>query len=346
MLCLFMSLPLQPALAAPALHALNEAIGKYERENSPCGALIMDSENGMIAYMYNRPMIIEKRFPPGSLIKPLSALVLLEHTSRLSFNANEIFHCNGKFFPSAKIGLTKNDLKNFNLPKDKESDLHYFKCSLVNGHGDIDLRRAISQSCNSYFLTAASHAPHEFFGLLHTSFNLKRKSGALLLKNSEVPSALTEQNLSRFQLTTSAIGEGSTIMLSPLKAAQIYAGIFSGSAPIPFEPPFMSAKRETPLRFSAKNMELVKNALADTTEGGTLKKLTSPPSVQIIAGKTGSATIYGKLYKTHGWNAIYFAFKNRKYVLISFVENGSGAKEALSLSEIILANLYALPIDW
>jgi len=338
---MLMSFSVQPAFAT---RALDEAVGKYERENSPCAALIVDSENGMIAYMYNRH-IIEKRFPPGSLLKPLSALVLLEHADKLSFNADGTFHCGGKFFPSGKIDLTKNDLKNFNLPKDKELGLHYFRCSLAGGHGDVNLRQAISQSCNSYFLTAVSREPYGFFGLLCAAFNLERESGALLAEDGETPHAPANQNLTRFQSAVSAIGEGGAIMLSPLKIAQIYAGIFSGSAPTLFEPPFAPAKKETPLRFSAKNLELVKNALTDAAKTGTLKKLTSPPSVQIIAGKTGSATIYGKLYHTHGWNVLYFAFRDRKYILVSFTERGSGAKEALALSKIILTNLESLPVD-
>ena len=340
-LFLLMSLPVQPAFAP---RALDEVIGKYERENSPCAALVMDSETGMIAYMYNRAMVMEKRFPPGSLLKPLSALVLLENANKLFFNTDERFRCTGKFFPSGKIDLTKSDLKNFNLPKDKELGLHYFKCSLADGHGDVDLQHAISRSCNSYFLTAVSRKPHEFFGLLCASFNLGQKNGALLAESSEVLPDLTEQNPTRFQLAASAIGEGGLIMLSPLKIAQIYAGIFSGNPPIPFEPSLAPAKKEAPLRFSAKNLELVKDALTDTVETGTLKRVTSTQSVQIIAGKTGTATIYGKLYKTHGWNVIYFAFRNRKYILVSFVEKGSGAKESLSLSEIIIANLDVLPI--
>ncbi|MCL1911792.1 MAG: penicillin-binding transpeptidase domain-containing protein [Leptospirales bacterium] len=343
-LCLLISFLLQPVQPAFAARALDEAIGKYERENSLCAALIMDSESGMIAYIYNRSMVIEKQFPPGSLLKPLSALVLLEHADKLSFNANEIFHCGGKFFPSGKIDLTKNDLKNFNLPKDNYG-LPYFRCSLGGGHGDINLRDAISRSCNSYFLTAASRRPYEFFGLLRSAFNLERKSGALPAKNGEIPPAPPAQSPSRFQLAASAIGEGGLIMLSPIKVAQIYAGIFNGSPPVPFEPPLAPAKREAALRFSEKNLELVRNALTDVTLTGTLKKLTSPASVQVIAGKTGSATAYGKLYKTHGWNAIYFAFMGRKYILVSFVEMGSGAKEALALSEIILANLDGLPVD-
>ena len=339
-MCLLISFPVKPALTT---RALDEAIGKYERENSQCAALIMDCENGMINYMYNRQAVIEKQFPPGSLLKPLSALIFLEYADKLSFNTNETFHCTGKFFPSGKIDLTKNDLKNFNLPKDKELGLYYFRCSLADGHGYIDLRQAISQSCNSYFLTAASREPYVFLNLLCAAFNLERKSGALLTKNSEIQSAPSRQNLSRFQSAASAIGESGAVLLSPLKAAQIFAGIFSGSPPVPFEPPFAPAKKETPLRFSAENLEFVKNALSDTVKTGTLKELTSSPSVQIIAGKTGSATIYGKLYKTHGWNAVYFAFKNRKYILISFVETGSGAKGALALSKIILANLDGLP---
>jgi cell division protein FtsI/penicillin-binding protein 2 len=332
--CLIAGLPSEPA---DGHHILNEAIKKYESAVSPCAALIMDSRNGRIIYMHNRSVVTEKRLSPGSLVKPLSALIFLEYADTLSFDKDAVTYCNGRFYPQSQAKLLKSDLAWFNLPKD-ENGTRYFKCSAPNGHGDVNLHASLTESCNAYYLTAASRHPGEFFRLFRGAFTPERGTGASLLKNSETVFSPDTARLTPFRLAASSIGEGGSILMSPLKIAQLYAGIFHGAFPVPFEAPFTSAQNSLSVNFSAENRTLVKQALADVVQSGTLKKIGAFPFVKILGGKTGTATIYGKLYETHGWNVICFKFKERDYILVSFVEKGSGAKKALALSSVILQN--------
>jgi cell division protein FtsI/penicillin-binding protein 2 len=146
---------------------------------------------------------------------------------------------------------------------------------------------------------------------------------------------------SSFQLTASAIGEGHLLPLSPLKIAQIYAAIFSeGNIPTPFEKPFSPPPSKRRLQVSPESLRIVNQSLADVIRKGTLRGMdVKKSSLEILAGKTGTATHRGGRYGTHGWNVIGFSHRNADYLLLSFVEKGSGGKEARALSEKVLRSL-------
>ena len=73
---------------------------------------------------------------------------------------------------------------------------------------------------------------------------------------------------------------------------------------------------------------------------GTLKEIIiTNANIEMVAGKTGTGTHYKKKYATHGWNVIYFQYKFKKYILVSFVYKGSGSKEAMKLSKLVLNEL-------
>jgi cell division protein FtsI/penicillin-binding protein 2 len=124
--------------------------------------------------------------------------------------------------------------------------------------------------------------------------------------------------------------------------AQIYAAIFSeGNIPTPFEKPFSPpATKRRRLQVSPGSLRTVNSALADVIRKGTLKGMdVRKEGLEIRAGKTGTATHQGGRYCTHGWNVISFSYRNEDYLLLSFVEKGSGAKEARILSEKVLRSL-------
>lgn len=322
------------------------ALKNYERTNSMCAVLLMDILNGEIVYTYNRSAIIEKHYPPGSIAKPWSALALLQYRNKLAFDDNMSLICSGRHYPAGGIKFSDTDLKIFNLPADDDGK-KYFRCSLRDGHGVIDLHSAIVRSCNNYFLTVASPEPEVFFRILSQTFSLEYRTNAILLKNIERPPPKDRHNGSPFRFAASAIGEGGLILCSPLKAAQIYAAIFAhGQIPTPFERPIIPPRSSKTLGFSAENINFVYETLKDVVTSGTLQKLPAIENIKVLAGKTGTATILGERYRTHGWNILHISHGSKQYVLVSFIERGSGPKEALVLSSITLNHAAAIIAEY
>ena len=312
---------------------------EFEKSNSKCAVLFMDISNGEIIYIYNRPFIVENKYTPGSIAKPWSALLFMHYEKELFFDKTIKIDCSGKHYLTSGLKISTIDSETFNLPKDNQGH-QYFRCSLRDGHGEINLHQAIVKSCNDFFLTAASKNPEKFYTLFQHTFSLSHGTDAVLLSPGEKPFVQKKELTSPFRYAASSIGEGGLITCSPLKAAQIYSAIFAnGRIPIPFERPLPPSNLNRNFFFSSKNINFVYAALRDTVKEGTLKNLSGGDKVTILAGKSGTATIYGERYRTHGWNILHIGHNNKEYVLVSFVEKGSGSKEALRLSSILLENI-------
>lgn len=337
-----MKLIVLPFLLSAVLSSANDiqetdaAVYKFQNANSLCGVAVMDIANGEIIYIYNSSLVTERKLPPGSIAKPWSALVLLKHADRTNNNQSLVVNCLGRYYGK----FTDSASKRFNLPAD-ETGRRYFSCSLKAGHGNTNMRKAICESCNTWFLTAVSDQADIFFSLLVQGFALEKGTGARLLKYADSEFKPIFPVEEPFVYAASAIGEGGAILVTPLKSAQIYAGIFNGGKmPEPYQPPLNKSEHYHMLGFSQEAIEEVYAALRETASKGTLKGLKPPAGVQLFAGKTGTATRRGEKYKTHGWNVLHIGHNKKEYVLVSFVNYGSGTKEALQLSQIVLNVLF------
>ena len=178
----------------------------------------------------------------------------------------------------------------------------------------MTLRDALIQSCNVYFLTAASYQPNVFYRGLNSMWHFT--------------SDFETEYATDFQYAAAAIGEGGMVRVTPLAAARNYAAVFEGTALLAPHPDERAPHAEYTLTISPATQSFILSALSETVKTGTLKGLSSARGARVIAGKTGTATQYRKKYMTHGWAVVYFEYKNIRYVLVVFVEKGTGPKDA------------------
>jgi hypothetical protein len=164
---------------------LDPELSVFTERISPCAVLVMKTGSGEIIYAHNRKALFEKRYPAGSLMKPLSALVLLDNREILGFDERKAVRCAGRYYPSGTLFFTDADEGIFNLPAD-EGKSKYFRCSLRDGHGEVTctgpspvLQRLLSHD--------GIGDPQAFFSLLVNTFSLHENCGALLPGYSEVP---------------------------------------------------------------------------------------------------------------------------------------------------------------
>lgn len=105
-------------------------------------------------------------------------------------------------------------------------------------------------------------------------------------------------------------------------------------------PQVFNFPEETKKRIPDDTRRFLLEGLKRVVQEGTLKKLVSNNrEIDLIGGKTGTATWFGERYRTHGWNVIFFRYRKSNYILVTFVMRGSGGGAARELSEIVLNHL-------
>lgn len=309
------------------LRAAEDAASRFERKRGECAAVLVEAQDCRIVFIHNRRTAVERRFPPGSLMKPMSATLLAD--SDPSFPSSSL-ECSGHFVPDD--GFTFADEKRFNLANEPVSERRSFSCSVSTGHGRMTMRDALVRSCNVFFLTYAQKSPH-FFEKLVFVWKLDDP-----LLPGLVPQSSSAKEISPFQKISASIGEGPGVLLSPLKVAENYAAFFEGTPLMePYESGEPSVRSDLPLK--KETLESVRNALTATASEGTLTGLKIPAGCVLLGGKTGTSTALRDKSMHHGWNALWFERGGKRYVLVTFVMKGRGAKEACDLSSAILGAL-------
>lgn len=323
---LFLMLPaaLSSRETGPDFKAVEAAAVRFEKTRGECAAVLVESQRCRIVFIHNRGASVERRFPPGSLMKPMSAAILID--SDPSFPAVTV-QCRGHFVPDDGFALT--DEKRFNLAHDPASGRRSFSCSLTTGHGNVMMRDALIRSCNVFFLSSAQKSP-QLFERLVSVWKLDDPLLPGLSAHSSPPKEISE-----FQKISASIGEGTGVLLSPLKVAENYSALFEGTPLMePHESGEPSVRSE--LLLKGESLDSVRSALTGTVTGGTLAGLKVPAGFRVLGGKTGTSTALGDKSIHHGWNAVWFEHGGTRYVLVTFVLKGRGAKEACALSSEIL----------
>ncbi|MFY9252301.1 MAG: penicillin-binding transpeptidase domain-containing protein [Fuerstiella sp.] len=265
--------------------------------------------------------------PPGSIMKPLSALALMESGY---LNPDDPFMCQGY------------------LTRPNEHRCLIYR--LYNqGHNEITLKRAIAQSCNVYFFSAALKSGFSPLKLWCDRFGLGRETGidVPFEQQGNVPgsSSVTAETERRFQREALGLAIGqSSLTVTPVQMARAMAAIANGGwlvtphvvspdgtartiGEIDDRPRKLSRRRITGL--SEATLERVQESLRAVVEEqyGTGYKTVRLDDVA-IAGKTGTAeTAPGK--PDHAWFAGYVPADDPQYAFaVVFEHGGSGSRVA------------------
>ena len=307
---------------------IDEKCANFEKQNGKCAVLITECANYKAVYSYNDEWVYRKAFPAGSLIKPFSALVFLSHKN--IFLKNPTINCTGRFDfkPRGFNGSNENAVKS-------DNNETYIGCSLKKGHGIIDLSRAISDSCNVFFLTKASEDPEAFFASLHEKFLLNINAADIKLGN---PANSPQISISREKMFLSAIGEDGYLLYSPAKISSMYISLLYDNAVREISSDG-SGKIIANTVINNNDRKIIRDAMTQAVISGTMKNIRSSANVKIICGKTGSPSRIGDPLRTHAWGVAFFKYLGKDYLITVFSEKGYGGKEAVSLISDILNDL-------
>jgi penicillin-binding protein 2 len=278
--------------------------------------------------LINRPL--RGVYPPGSTFKPFSALAGLE---------------NGKRKPPFSIS----DAGYFVLPRSS----HRYRDWKPGGHGNVDMRRAITISCDTFFYGLAMELGIERLAGFVRHFGFGQKSGidiagevGGLMPTPEWKKRRFKQPWYMGETVIVGIGQGYTLV-TPMQLAQATAILANkGVAMRPrvvaaITDPKTNVSIATPAIISDKipldeaNLEIVKLGMIDVTlPGGTAASVGANAGYS-IAAKTGTAQVVGikqnekynaKLIdERHRDHALFIAYapaEDPKIALAVIVENG------------------------
>mgnify|MGYP006089245007 FL=1 len=279
-------------------------------------------------------------YPPGSVFKPLPALLGLE---KGLINETTEFFCKGY----SSIGSRN------------------YYCWKKGGHGNVNLKKGIKESCDVYFYELAKSINIDDLSSLATEmgFNQKYSIGLSNAKPGLVPNKKWKRKTydeSWFPGETliTTIGQGAN-QVSPLQLATFYSSIINGGVY-----PKPRILKNQSIEFLGRKINenfhnILLNALNSVVNeaGGTANKLfRDNPSYIKIAGKTGTSQVVSikesdreddlykekqkeqlEKFKDHSVFVGYGPVDNPKYIASVIIENGgSGSSLAAPLAHEIL----------
>ena len=291
---------------------------------------------------------LQGNYSPGSTIKPIVALSALENGI---INTNFTVQCRGHKHPLELYGQT-------------------YHCWKKQGHGFMNLRNAMKQSCDIYFYEIARKLGVDKLSETAKKFGLgKEVFGDLfsIEKKGLVPNTQWKKNaLGKGWLlgetVITGIGQG-YIQTTPIQLCLMTAQIGNGGYKI-YPRIVVDDKNEapedkfSPLCSNSKNIQIVQDAMfASTNEvRGTSYKSRIDDSRYQFAGKTGTAQVKKITEKDreldlktfeipyeerdHALYVAYGPYKNPRYALSVIIEHGgSGSSTAAPMAKKLFKSI-------
>ncbi len=281
---------------------------------------------------------IQGQYPPGSTFKIITAAAALDTNE---IESADTLHCGGRF----RLGRrTFRDWKKY-------------------GHGVVDLRKAIAQSCDVYFYRLGHRMGVDTIAFYARQFGLGERTGidlpaerTGLIPSSEWKRRTRGEPWYPGETTSVAIGQG-YVTVTPLQMAKVIGTV--GNNGIPFQPHVLrgvwgrsgewidewSPTQTDPLTLPAHQLESIQGALAAVVTEGTARQ--SQSSVVPLAGKTGTAQVVSlrseseeetpKRFRDHAWFVAYAPFERPRIAVAVLVEHmGHGGSAAAPLAKELI----------
>ena len=262
-------------------------------------------------------------YPPGSIFKIVTSIAALESKS---VTPDTGFVCNGKI----------------NIGRDE------VKCWNKDGHGYVDMEKAIAWSCNVYFCHAGLLTGADKISEYANLFGLGKKTGIELFgeSNGFVPSkewkrAEKKETWYPGDTANFSIGQG-YLLVTPLQMARMVASIANGGGLV--EPHILKRVGDTNAdNFKIESLKIAKENI-DTVRRGMRKVIEDPDGtgnraaseMVSISAKTGTVQV-GPGIMPHGWFVGFAPSEDPKICFAVFLENGgSGGDVPAEIAKLAL----------
>ncbi|HEX4229331.1 MAG TPA: penicillin-binding protein 2 [Bryobacteraceae bacterium] len=333
-----------------------QAVAELAMDGKRGAVVAMDPRNGEILAMVSRPTFdpnkftahiskadwqeiagdpyhplmnraIQAQLAPGSTFKPLMAIAGLESGV---IDEDTHFHCSGG---AVFYG-------------------HYFACHLKRGHGDIQLHRAIADSCDVYFYNVGNRLGIDRIAKYAELAGVGHKTGIDLPNETQgtMPSTRWKMRLSRQkwyagETISVAIGQGA-VTVSPLQLASALGGLGVGGKW--YQPHLVAGTPPVLLRqahFDPDHLQQVISGMyAVVNEGGTGRAAVLPGIK--VCGKTGTAQLAttekvkaekgNSSFNNNAWFVAFAPMDAPEIVVAALYENGVESYNAVPIVRDVL----------
>ncbi len=267
---------------------------------------------------------IQSAYPPGSVFKLPMICAALENNI---FAPDKTVYCPGHFRLGRRI----------------------FRCWKDYGHGWLDMREAIKQSCDVYFYTLGKEMGVDTISAYALQNGFGSRTGIALPNETRGVIPTREWKLRRFgaswkggETINMSIGQGYTLV-TPLQVARFVSALANGGHLLQ---PLLVQGREPvvqqELGLSTSELDFIRQAMIATVEEphGTAWRLRTQNAT--IGGKTGTAQVV-KLkdedreketeeilyrFRDHAWMASFGEIQGRSFVVVVLVEHGGHGSSA------------------
>lgn len=219
-----------------------------------------------------RNKTLQGLYPPGSTVKPMVALALLE----AGISPHDSVNCSG----ALRVGNT------------------LFHCHSRRGHGGVDMKRGIAQSCDIYFYVMAQRIGMDRIASMARRVGMGQRFDLPFPSQSygTVPDPAWkkkkyDQDWQIYDTVNATIGQG-YMLINPLQMAVMAARLATGKMLMPNF--LLGAKRPEPqvIGVSEDHLATIRDAMSAVVNGGGTGGAArmSIPGV-LLAGKTGTAQV-------------------------------------------------------
>jgi penicillin-binding protein 2 len=285
-----------------------------------------------------RNKVLNSLYPPGSTIKPMVAMALLE----AGIDPDERVNCPGGF----QLGN------------------RFFRC--LGRHGSMNMHTAIARSCNTYFYSMGRRIGYDRIAPVARELGLGQRFDLPVVSQSfgtvpdsawkrrrfeRNPKAIERPDWTQSDTLNASIGQG-FLILNPMQLGVMAACIAAGRK---VRPRLIHGEgpRVQPLSYAPDHFEKVRHGMWEVVNGaGTAGASRLPfPNIQ-MCGKTGTAQVRriaggqrgqsgAWRYRDHGLFVFFAPFEQPRYAGAVVIEHGlGGARAAAPVAKDVLTYLF------
>lgn len=307
-------------------------------------------EYGMLSSDERVPLrnkVLKGLYPPGSTVKPMVSTAFLKE----GLSPSDSVNCSGGLRVGNRV----------------------FRCWKRGGHGQVDMAKAIYQSCDVYFYHFAQK-----IGMNPIS-EMARRYGM----GQEFPLPVTsqfygtvpdpkwklnkyDQPWAAYDTVNATIGQG-YMLANPLQLAVMAARLASAKQVMPRLIYDTKTPAFAPMGISDEHEEMIRKAMSDVVNGpGTAGRARLPLDDILMAGKTGTAQVVSLSksdgrsgpwkYRDHGLFIFFAPFDKPRYAGAVVIEHGGGSGSAYPIARDVMTfmfdpqkgldQLYMLEKEW
>ncbi|HWD26202.1 MAG TPA: penicillin-binding protein 2 [Rhizomicrobium sp.] len=272
-------------------------------ESAAC--VVLDAQTGDVLALSSSPGYDPNLFNVGITQVQWDALNGDDHKPLMNKALSGSYPPGSTFKPAMALAAVQNGFKDLRVNCTGAMTIgnHQFHCWKKGGHGGVDLKRGIAQSCDVYFYEVAKQLGIDRMATAARALGLGATTGIEIPGENAgfIPDAAWKE--ARFgipwqlgETLVTGIGQG-YVLTTPLQLATLAARIASGRAVMPRIVHTVGSTAQPrpladPLPFSDEAFAMVREGMnAVVNEGGTAHGFAiTEPGMQ-MAGKTGTAQV-------------------------------------------------------